>query len=36
LSFEFRIRLQSFERKIKNKNILWKQKHSTIENDTLP
>jgi hypothetical protein len=25
-----------FEHKIENKNILWKQEHSTIKNDTLP
>jgi hypothetical protein len=36
LQFEFWIHVQSFDRKIKNKNILRKQKHSMIENDTLP
>jgi hypothetical protein len=36
LQFEFRIRLQSFELKIKNKNILRKWKHSMIKNGTLP
>jgi hypothetical protein len=33
LGFEW---LQSFERKVKNKNILWKREHFTIKNGTLP
>jgi hypothetical protein len=36
LQFEFWIWLQSFEWKIKNKNILQKQKYSTIEYGILP
>jgi hypothetical protein len=28
--------ITEFERKIENKNDLWKRKHSTIKNDTLP
>jgi hypothetical protein len=36
LQFEFQIQLQSFEQKIKNKNILRKRKHSMIGNNTLP
>jgi hypothetical protein len=28
--------ITEFEQKIENKNSLWKQKHSTIKNDTLP
>jgi hypothetical protein len=36
LQFEFQIWLPSFEWKIKNKNILRKRKHSTIESSTLP
>jgi hypothetical protein len=35
LQFDFWIWLQSFERKVKNKNILRKQEQSTIKNGTL-
>jgi hypothetical protein len=36
INLEFWIRLQSFNRKIENKNIFAEVKHSSIENDILP